>query len=37
MQNRLTGLMVACQLGRADIVKALLEARADTDMTEKVQ
>ena len=28
--------MVACLLGRADIAKALLEARADTDMKEKV-
>ena len=36
MQNGLTGLMVACQKGLADIVKTLLEARADTDMTEEV-
>lgn len=36
MQNGLTGLMVACLLGQVDIVKALLEARADTDMKEKV-
>ena len=27
---------MACQKGLADIAKALLEARADTDMTEEV-
>ena len=36
MQNGLTGLMVACQKGLVDITKALLEAKADTDMTEVV-
>ena len=28
---------MACQKGLVDIAKALLEARADTDMTEKVK
>jgi hypothetical protein len=28
--------MVACQKGLVDIAKALLEARADTDVTEVV-
>ena len=36
MQNGLTGLMVACQKDLVDIAKALLEAKADTDMTEVV-
>ena len=36
MQNGLTGLIVACKKGFVNIVKALLEAKADTDISDKV-
>ena len=36
MQDGLTGLIVACQKGFVNIVKVLLEAKADTDIPDKV-